>query len=320
MAPLPVVDTHLFYPLLSATFHPRRAPCTSASGHDKKEPQSKPHPELRGRPCCFRPRSPAASRNPPGWPSRMYCGRPGSLEGDALAAGQAQPPPAGAQAAGGRRHRHRHQRRAVASTSVSFFAFCFRSKASISAAGSRWASATTATKPWCRRSPEPLKLKGRVHAAEARATHAHTARQLEVYPARPDDHRRHRGGQPLRRPHRDGDGLRAPCSNAEAPARSQADGVDVIQFDEPAFNVYMAEVKELGRAGAACRHRRPRLHHRGAHLLRLWHQGQYRLEDEPRRRVAAIRGNITGAGRKAASARSRSNAATPASRWSSSRC
>ena len=42
--------------------------------------------------------------------------------------------------------------------------------------------------------------------------------------------------------------------NQEARAL-QADGVDVIQFDEPAFNVYMDEVGRLGHRGAAPRDR-----------------------------------------------------------------
>ena len=50
---------------------------------------------------------------------------------------------------------------------------------------------------------------------------------------------------PLRRPREDGDGVRRACSTPRR-ARSQADGVDVIQFDEPAFNVYMREVEDWG--------------------------------------------------------------------------
>ena len=83
--------------------------------------------------------------------------------------------------------------------------------------------------------------------------------------------------------------------NEEARALA-ADGVDVIQFDEPAFNVYMDEVKRLGHRGAASRHRGARLHDRRPHLLRLRHQGQHRLEGDARRRVAPIRGDLPGAG------------------------
>ncbi len=46
--------------------------------------------------------------------------------------------------------------------------------------------------------------------------------------------------------------------NQEARALEK-DGVDVIQFDEPAFNVFMDEVADLGHRGAASRHRRPQV-------------------------------------------------------------
>jgi 5-methyltetrahydropteroyltriglutamate--homocysteine methyltransferase len=90
----------------------------------------------------------------------------------------------------------------------------------------------------------PLSLKGRVHADEARAARAHTTRQLKFTLPGPmtlidtvaDRHY--------------GDRVKmafafAELLNEEAKAL-QADGVDVIQFDEPAFNVYMAEVSEWG--------------------------------------------------------------------------
>ena len=37
----------------------------------------------------------------------------------------------------------------------------------------------------------PLRLKGRVHADEARVARTHTDAQAEIHPARPDDHHRH---------------------------------------------------------------------------------------------------------------------------------
>src|SRR3981081_665224 len=89
-----------------------------------------------------------------------------------------------------------------------------------------------------------LELRGRVHAAEARHARAHTARKLKITLPGPmtiidtvaDAHY--------------GDRVRmafgfADLLNTEARAL-QADGVDVIQFDEPAFNVYMTEVKDWG--------------------------------------------------------------------------
>ncbi len=90
----------------------------------------------------------------------------------------------------------------------------------------------------------PLKLKGRVHAREARHARAHTKRKLKITMPGPmtiidtiaDAHY--------------GDRVKmafafADLLNAEARAL-QADGVDVIQLDEPAFNVYTDEVTEWG--------------------------------------------------------------------------
>jgi 5-methyltetrahydropteroyltriglutamate--homocysteine methyltransferase len=90
----------------------------------------------------------------------------------------------------------------------------------------------------------PLKLKGRVHATEARVARAHTARQLKFTLPGPmtivdtvaDSHYGDRTEMAM---------AFARLLNAEARAL-EADGVDVIQFDEPAFNVYMAEVKTWG--------------------------------------------------------------------------
>ena len=89
-----------------------------------------------------------------------------------------------------------------------------------------------------------LKLKGRVHQAEARHARAHTSRKLKITLPGPmtisdtiaDAHY--------------GDKIRmamafAGLLNQEARALV-ADGVDVIQFDEPAFNVFMDEVAEWG--------------------------------------------------------------------------
>jgi 5-methyltetrahydropteroyltriglutamate--homocysteine methyltransferase len=90
----------------------------------------------------------------------------------------------------------------------------------------------------------PLKLKGRVHADEARVARAHTRNKLKFTLPGPmtiidtiaDRHY--------------GDRVKmafafAELLNEEAKAL-QADGVDLIQFDEPAFNVYMSEVRDWG--------------------------------------------------------------------------
>jgi 5-methyltetrahydropteroyltriglutamate--homocysteine methyltransferase len=90
----------------------------------------------------------------------------------------------------------------------------------------------------------PLALKGRVHAFEAKTARAHTGRKLKFTLPGPmtivdtvaDRHYGDRIAMAM---------AFADLLNAEAQAL-QADGVDVIQFDEPAFNVYMREVGEWG--------------------------------------------------------------------------
>ncbi len=67
--------------------------------------------------------------------------------------------------------------------------------------------------------------------------------------------------------------------NEEARAL-EADGVDVIQFDEPAFNA--CTMREAGDWGIEALHRASdglTVQDRRAYLLRLRHQGQYRLEE-----------------------------------------
>lgn len=104
----------------------------------------------------------------------------------------------------------------------------------------------------------PLRLKGRVHSFEARLARAHTWRLLKFTLPGPMTivdtvADRHYG---------DREKLAfafAELLNQEALAL-QADGVDVIQFDEPAFNVYMRDaagwgVRALERAaqGLSCK-------------------------------------------------------------------
>jgi 5-methyltetrahydropteroyltriglutamate--homocysteine methyltransferase len=90
----------------------------------------------------------------------------------------------------------------------------------------------------------PLRLKGRVHQTEARIARAHTKKKLKITMPGPmtivdtiaDRHY--------------GDKVKlamvfAELLNREARALEK-DGVDVIQFDEPAFNVYMGDVTRWG--------------------------------------------------------------------------
>jgi 5-methyltetrahydropteroyltriglutamate--homocysteine methyltransferase len=89
-----------------------------------------------------------------------------------------------------------------------------------------------------------LKLKGRVHQAEARHARAHTGRKLKITLP---------GAMTISDTIADahyGDKIKmamafADLLNREARAL-EADGVDVIQFDEPAFNVFMSDVAGWG--------------------------------------------------------------------------
>jgi 5-methyltetrahydropteroyltriglutamate--homocysteine methyltransferase len=94
----------------------------------------------------------------------------------------------------------------------------------------------------------PLRLAGRVHASEARLARAHTARKLKFTLPGPMTivdtvaDRYYGAGKEGR--------IKmafafAELLNQEARAL-EADGVDIIQFDEPAFNVYMADAAEWG--------------------------------------------------------------------------
>jgi 5-methyltetrahydropteroyltriglutamate--homocysteine methyltransferase len=103
----------------------------------------------------------------------------------------------------------------------------------------------------------PVRRKGPVHAAEAAAARAHTTRKLKFTLPGPmtivdtiaDEHYGRREDLAL---------AFASALNEEA-RDLEALGVDVIQFDEPAFNVYMRDVGEWGmaaleraRAGLTC--------------------------------------------------------------------
>ena len=89
-----------------------------------------------------------------------------------------------------------------------------------------------------------LRLKGRVHATEARLARAHTTRKLKITMPGPmtivdtiaDEFYGDRAKMAM---------AFAALLNEEARALEK-DGVDTIQFDEPAFNVYMDDVKNWG--------------------------------------------------------------------------
>ena len=90
----------------------------------------------------------------------------------------------------------------------------------------------------------PLRLKGRVHATEARLLRAHTAKKIKFTLPGPmtivdtvaDRHYGDRVAMAM---------AFAELLNQEALAL-QADGVDIVQFDEPAFNVFLDEAADWG--------------------------------------------------------------------------
>ncbi|MBP6406729.1 MAG: methionine synthase [Proteobacteria bacterium] len=90
----------------------------------------------------------------------------------------------------------------------------------------------------------PLTLKGRVHAFEAQLARAHTKKKLKFTLPGPmtivDTVADRFYGDRVKMAF-----AFAELLNQEALAL-QADGVDIIQFDEPAFNVYMAEAADWG--------------------------------------------------------------------------
>jgi 5-methyltetrahydropteroyltriglutamate--homocysteine methyltransferase len=90
----------------------------------------------------------------------------------------------------------------------------------------------------------PLQLRSRVHADEARVARTHTRRKLKFTLPGPmtiiDTIADRYYGDRVKMAF-----AFAELLNEEAKAL-QADGVDVVQFDEPAFNVYMDEVNDWG--------------------------------------------------------------------------
>ena len=92
----------------------------------------------------------------------------------------------------------------------------------------------------------PLRLKGRVHAFEAQLARAHTKKKLKFTLPGPmtivDTVADRFYGDKVKMAF-----AFAELLNQEALAL-QADGVDIVQFDEPAFNVYMKEAADWGLA------------------------------------------------------------------------
>ena len=90
----------------------------------------------------------------------------------------------------------------------------------------------------------PLKLKGRVHQVETRIARSHTKKKLKITMPGPmtivdtiaDRHYRDKVKLAM---------AFAELLNQEARALEK-DGVDTVQFDEPAFNVYLSDVTKWG--------------------------------------------------------------------------
>ena len=114
----------------------------------------------------------------------------------------------------------------------------------------------------------PLRRRDAVHAGEALIARTHTTRRLKFTLPGPmtiadtvaDAHYGDRTALAM---------AFAEVLNEEARDLA-ALGVDVIQFDEPAFNVYLDDVVDWGIA-ALHRAAADRVQHRGAYLLRLRH-------------------------------------------------
>ena len=132
----------------------------------------------------------------------------------------------------------------------------------------------------------PLRRKQSVHGFEAEIVRAHTRHQLKFTLPGPmtivdtiaDAHYGDKVALAM---------AFAALLNDEAHELAKI-GVDVIQFDEPAFNVYHGRGDGVGDRGAASCRRKSRLQNRRPHLLWLRHQGKYRLEGGPRDGMAAV--------------------------------
>ena len=159
----------------------------------------------------------------------------------------------------------------------------------------------------------PLRLKGRVHADEARVARTHTARKLKFTLPGPMTIIDTIADQLLRRPRQDGVRLRRTAERGSQGAAGRRRRHDPVR--RAGLQRLHGRSPRLGHQGAGARRRRPDLRHRRAHLLRLRHQGQHRLEG---RRWAASGGNTRRSFRRsprARSSRSRSNAAIRRCRW-----
>ncbi len=147
-----------------------------------------------------------------------------------------------------------------------------------------------------------------IHAGEVAFVRAHTDRQLKFTMPGPmtivdtlaDEHYGDRPAMAM---------AFAEILNQEAKDLVAA-GADALQFDEPAFNVYLDAVptwgvEALNRAVEGLddlkglgRNRPARLHHGRPHLLRLRHRGEHPVEGHAGRHLGPVRGDPASAGRE----------------------
>ena len=120
-----------------------------------------------------------------------------------------------------------------------------------------------------------------------------TERPGQVHAARPDDH----GGHALRRHYRSREKLAwafAAILNEEA-RDHRGDRRRRHPVRRAGIQRLFRRGARLGHRGAGARRAGAPVHDRRAHLLRLRHQGQHRLEEDAGLRMAAVRGDVSAA-------------------------
>ena len=164
----------------------------------------------------------------------------------------------------------------------------------------------------------PLTLKGRVHADEARVARTHTTRKLKFTLP---------GPMTIADTVADkyyGDKVKMAFAFAELLNNEAKALAGRRRRRDPVRRARLQRLHgrglRLGHQGAGARRRRPDLHHRRAHLLRLRHQGQYRLEGDAGQPSGGSTRIFSRRSPKARSSRSRSSAAIRRCRWICWRC
>ena len=160
----------------------------------------------------------------------------------------------------------------------------------------------------------PITLKGRVHQVEARLARAHTKKKLKITLPGPmtivdtiaDRHY--------------GDKVKLAMAFAEL-LNQEARALETRwRGHDPVRRTRVQRLhgrrQALGHRRAAPRDQGAQVHDRGAHLLRLRHPGQPRLEENPRQPMAPVRRRSSRRSRRAGSSRCRWSARIRTCRWS----